>query len=191
MKYGYCRVSTRGQAREGNSLEYQEQKLKDAGASIIYVDTYTGTKIDRPELDKMLKELKDGDTVIVTKLDRIARSVVQGAELIERIGNMGVSVHILNMGIIDNTPTGKLIRNVMLSFAEFERDMIVQRTQEGKAVAKLNSDYREGRPKKFTKIQINHALKLLENHSYTQVSEMTGISKSTLTRAVRKKNSQL
>lgn len=116
MKYGYCRVSTRGQAREGNSLEYQEQKLRDAGASIIYVDTYTGTKIERPELDKMLKELKDGDTVIVTKLDRIARSVVQGADLIERIGNMGVSVHILNMGIIDNTPTGKLIRNVMLSF---------------------------------------------------------------------------
>ena len=85
MKYGYCRVSTRGQAREGNSLEYQEQKLRDAGASIIYVDTYTDTKIDRPELDKMLKELKDGDTVIVTKLDRIARSVVQGADLIEII----------------------------------------------------------------------------------------------------------
>ena len=100
--------------------------------------------------------------------------------------DMRVRVHILNMGIIDNTPTGKLIRNVMLSFAEFERDMIVQRTQEGKAIAKLNPDYREGRPKKYTKKQIDHALKLLEDYSYSQVSEMTGISKSTLTRAVRK-----
>lgn len=189
MIYGYARVSTRGQAREGNSIEYQEQKLKEAGASIIYVDTYTGTKTDRPELDKLLNQLKSGDTVVVTKLDRIARSVVQGAELIEKIGNMDVSVNILNMGLIDSTPTGKLIRNVMLSFAEFERDMIVQRTQEGKAIARLEPNYREGRPKKYTSKQIEHSLRLLEDHSYSQVSEMTGISRSTLTRAVRNKRS--
>ena len=191
MIYGYARVSTRGQAREGNSIEYQEQKLKEAGASIIYVDTYTGTKTDRPELDKLLNQLKSGDTVVVTKLDRIARSVVQGAELIERIGNMDVSVNILNMGMIDSTPTGKLIRNVMLSFAEFERDMIVQRTQEGKVIARLEPNFREGRPKKYTSKQMEHALGLLENHSYSQVSELTGISRSTLTRAVRnKRNNQ-
>lgn len=189
MIYGYARVSTRGQAREGNSIEYQEQKLKEAGASIIYVDTYTGTKTDRPELDKLLKRLESGDTLIVTKLDRIARSVVQGAELIEKIGNMGVAVNILNIGLIDNTPTGKLIRNVMFSFAEFERDMIVQRTQEGKAIARLEPNYREGRPKKYTSKQVEHALRLLEDHSYSQVSEMTGISRSTLTRAVRNKRS--
>lgn len=189
MIYGYARVSTRGQAREGNSIEYQEQKLKEAGASIIFVDTYTGTKTDRPELDKLLNQLKSGDTVVVTKLDRIARSVVQGAELIEKIGSLGVAVNILNMGLIDSTPTGKLIRNVMLSFAEFERDMIVQRTQEGKAIARLEPNYREGRPKKYTSKQVEHALRLLEDHSYSQVSEMTGISRSTLTRAVRNKRS--
>ena len=84
-----------------------------------------------------------------------------------------------------HSPTGKLIRDVMLSFAEFERDMIVQRTMEGKSVARLDPDYREGRPKKYSRKQIEHAMKLLEDHSYTQVAEMTGISKSTLTRAVR------
>ena len=186
MIYGYARVSTRGQARDGNSLEYQEQKLKEVGVSTIFVDTYTGTTTDRPELEKLMSEISSGDTLVVTKLDRIARSVVQGAELIDKLGNVGVSVHILNMGVIDSSPTGKLMRNVMLSFAEFERDMIIQRTQEGKSVAKLDLDYREGRPKKYSRKQIEHAMKQLEDHSYTQVAEMTGISKSTLTRAVRK-----
>ena len=87
------------------------------------------------------------------------------------------------MGCIDNTPTGKLILTVMLAFAEFERDMIVERTQEGRAIARLNPDYKEGRKKKFTSQQINHALELLETHSYKQVEALTGISKSTLIRA--------
>ena len=120
MIYGYARVSTRGQARDGNSLEYQEQKLKEAGVSTIYIDTFTGTTTARPELDKLMQVISAGDTLVVSKLDRIARSVVQGAELIDKLGNAGVNVHILNMGIIDNSPTGKLIRNVMLSFAPSE-----------------------------------------------------------------------
>ena len=189
MIYGYARVSTRGQAREGNSLEYQEQRLREAGATEIFIDTYTGTTTERPELVRLLGRLSDGDEVVITKLDRVARSVSKGAELIDRLGKMNIRVNILNMGVIDNTATGKLIRNVMLSFAEFERDMIVQRTQEGKTIAKQNPDYKEGRPKKYTKKQLEHALQLLENYSYSQVSEMTGISKSTLTRAVRNKRS--
>ena len=119
---GYGRVSTRGQAKDGNSLEYQKEVLLSAGAEKLFFDTYTGKVTDRPELDKMLKILKKGDTLIVTKLDRIARSVAGGSDLINELNNKGVSVHILNMGVIDNTPTGKLLRNVMLSFAEFERD---------------------------------------------------------------------
>ena len=87
------------------------------------------------------------------------------------------------MGCIDNTPTGKLILTVMLAFAEFERDMIVERTQEGRAIARLNPEYKDGRKKKYTKVQIQHALQLLGSHSYYQVEEMTGISKSTLIRA--------
>ena len=183
MIYGYARVSTKGQAKDGNSLEAQENALRSAGAIEIYADAFTGTKTQRPELDKLMTVLQSGDTMAVTKLDRIARSATQGIELVEKLLNKGITVHVLNMGLLDNTPTGKLIRNIMLAFAEFERDMIVERTQEGKAIAKLNPDFCEGRPKKFSKAQIAHALSLLAEHSYKEVSEMTGISKSTLIRA--------
>lgn len=183
MIYGYERVSTKGQAKDGNSLEVQEKELREAGAEVIFKDVYTGMVTDRPELDRLISLVQEGDTIVVTKLDRVARSVVQGVELIEEINSKGVKVNILNMGVIDNTPTGKLIRNVMLSFAEFERDMIVQRTQEGKRIARLDPNYREGRPKKYGKKQIEHALQLLETKTYRQVTEMTGISKATLARA--------
>lgn len=126
--------------------------------------------------------MRSGDTLVVTKLDRIARSATQGIELIQSLLDKGVVVHVLNMGLMDNTPTGKLIRNIMLAFAEFECDMIVERTQEGKAIAKQNPEFREGRPKKYTKAQMEHAISLLNSYSYKEVSEMTGISKSTLIR---------
>lgn len=183
MKYGYARVSTKGQAKDGNSLEAQEKALAASGAEKIYSDAFTGTKSHRPELDKLLTELLPGDTLIVTKLDRIARSATQGTELIQQLLDKGIKVHILNMGLLDDTPTGKLIRTILLAFAEFERDMIVERTQEGKAIAKQREDFTEGRPKKFSQQQIAHALELLESHSYKQVEQMTGISKSTLIRA--------
>ena len=190
MIIGYARVSTRGQARDGNSLEYQEEQLRSAGAEKIYIDTYTGKVADRPELDKLKKKLQSGDTLVVTKLDRVARSVAAGSELIDELNNRGVKVNILNMGIIDDTPTGKLLRNVMLSFAEFERDLIVQRTQEGKEIAKRKPGYREGRPRKYSKKQLEHAMELLKDNSYNQVSELTGISVSTLTREKNRRASR-
>lgn len=183
MIYGYARVSTRGQAKEGNSLEAQEQALKDNGAVVIYKDAFTGKKAHRPQLDKLLAILQDGDTLIVTKLDRIARSLSQGSGLVNDLINKGIKVNILNIGIMDNTPSSKLIRNIFFSFAEFERDMIIERTQEGKAIAKQSDDFREGRPKIYGRKQIEHALGLLNTHTYKQVEELTGISKSTLIRA--------
>lgn len=147
MIYGYARVSAKGQARDGNSLEGQTNSLTEAGAVKIYYDSFTGTKIDRPEFDKLKAKLLPGDTLIVTKLDRFARSASQGSQMIEALIAQGVTVHILNLGVMDNTPTGKLIRNVMLSFAEFERDMIVERTQEGKAIAREKGVRVDGRPK--------------------------------------------
>ena len=129
--------------------------------------------------------MQSGDTMVVTKLDRRARSATQGIELIQGLLDKGITVHVLNMGLMDNTPTGKLIRNIMLAFAEFERDMIVERTGEGKAIAKQNPEFREGRPKKYSKIQIQHALSLLDDYSYKQVTQMPGISISTLIRARR------
>lgn len=185
MIYGYARVSTKGQAKDGNSLEVQENALRAAGAVEIYVDAFTGTKTDRPEFEKLMKQLQSGDTLIVTKLDRFARSMTQGSELVTDLIEKGIKVNILNIGMMDNTPSSKLIRNIFFSFAEFERDMIVERTQEGKTIAKQNPDFKEGRPKKYSKKQIEHALELLENHSYKQVEDLTGISKSTLIRAKR------
>lgn len=186
MIYGYARVSTKGQAMDGNSLEVQEIALRSAGATVIYADAFTGTKTHRPELDKLMALLQAGDTLVVTKLDRIARSATQGIELVQSLLDKGITVHVLNMGLLDNTPTGKLIRNIMLAFAEFERDMIVERTQEGKTIAKMNPEFKEGRPKKFSIIQMNHALSLLNKYSYKQVEQMTGISKSTLIRATKR-----
>ncbi len=183
MIYGYARVSTNGQARDGNSLDAQISALKHAGAEAIFSDVFSGTKNNRPQLDKLLKVIQSGDTLIITKLDRIARSLIQGIQLLESLSDKGVIIDVLNMGIIDSSPTGKLIRNIMLCFSEFERDMILQRTMEGKAIAKQNANYREGRPKKFKRAQLDHALELLQTHSYKQVSAMTGISITTIYRA--------
>ena len=182
MNVGYARVSSHGQARDGNSLASQVELLITAGAEKVYCDEYTGTKIDRPEFQKLLDDLKSGDTIIVTKLDRFARSVSQGIVLINELNNKGITVNVLNIGVIGNTPAGRLTRNIFLAFAEFERDMIIERTQEGKKLAKNKPNYREGRPPKYSREQIQHALDLLDEYSYTTVTKMTGISKTTLAR---------
>lgn len=180
--YGYARVSTYKQAKDGNSLEAQEQTLLDNGAEIIFKDAYTGTKISRPQFDEMLSVLKSGDKVIVTKLDRIARSASSGLDLINDLLDKGISIHILNMGLLDNTPSGKLIRTIMLAFAEFERNMIVERTQEGKSIARQREDFKDGRPPKYSREQISLAMELLERNSINDVVKKTGISRSTLIR---------
>lgn len=144
-RVGYGRVSTPGQQLNGNSLGEQEKSLRDAGAEEIVLECFTGKTVDRPKFSVLLKELKAGDTLYVTKLDRFARASAAGdviAELIDR----GVTVHILNFGVANNSATGKLMLNIILSFAQYEREMIWERTQEGKMAAKSkNPDYKEGR----------------------------------------------
>lgn len=140
MVFGYARVSTRGQAKDGNSLEAQEQQLRENGAENIYIESFTGTKIERPELDKLLNQIQSGDTLIVTKLDRFARSVSQASNLITALIDRGVRVNVLNLGILDNSSVSTLMRNILLNFAQFERDMIVECTQEGKAIARQRED---------------------------------------------------
>ena len=188
--YGYCRVSTKGQL-ENNSLDQQKEEIKSRYSNAkCYSETYTGKTIDRPIFNKLLKELYTGDTLVVTKLDRLCRSTREGLEIIEKLKEKGIRIHILNMGLIEDTPMGNLIVTNLLAFAEFERAMIVERTQAGKAIAKTKDGFREGRPKKFTKKQVDHALSLLSinggDRSYKEVEEITGISKSTLIRAMRK-----
>jgi len=181
MKYGYARVSTVHQY-----LQLQIQALENEGCERIYSEKFTGTKADRPKFKELLSILEEGDTLVVTKLDRFARSTSDAIETVKWLFQKGVKVHVLNMGLVEDSPTGRLIFNILSSFAEFERDMIVERTQEGKAIAKQRNDFKEGRPNKYTKKQIQHALKLLESNSYKQVEDLTGISKSTLIRAKRK-----
>lgn len=190
MIYGYARVSTIGQAKEGSSLESQEKTLLENGCEKIFKDAYTGTKSDRPQFTLLLDQLKAGDTLVVTKLDRFARSMIQGSQIVNDLIEKGIKVNILNVGVMDNTPASKLIRNIFFSFAEFERDMIVERTQEGKAIAKQSPNYVDGRPKKYSPNKIQAALELLETKSYNQVSILTGISKSTLIRAKKKADAE-
>lgn len=145
---GYGRVSTRGQGKNGNSLEDQRSKLEEAGCDEIVLEVYTGTKMKRPKFTKLLEELEAGDTLVVCKLDRFARTAREGLEIVEELMERGVKVHILNMGLIEDTPMGRLILTVMLAFAQFERDSIVERTQDGKAIAKESEDFKEGRPRR-------------------------------------------
>lgn len=146
MIYGYARVSTKGQLRDGNSLDAQHESLSEAGCTEIVQEAFTGTTTDRPEFDALLERLSDGDTLVVTKLDRIARTVTGGCEVVRSLLDRGVTVRVLNMGTLDNTPVGKMMVSVMFAMAEFERDMIAQRTAEGKAVARQKPGWREGRP---------------------------------------------
>ena len=187
MVFGYGRVSPINQGKNGNSLQEQDNRLREAGAQEIVLDVFTGTKIDRPEFAKLLSRLQSGDKLIVTKLDRFARTAVEGGAIVKELHERGVTIQILNLGIADNTPMGRLMVNMLLAFAEFERDMIVERTQAGKAVAREKGIRVDGRPKKYSPQQMAHALQLLaDGNSYTQVDDMTGISKSTLIREKRK-----
>lgn len=186
MIYGYARVSTLGQGRDGNSLEDQVKALKEYGCEEIVTEAFSAKTMERPQFQKLLSRLKPNDVLVVTKLDRFARTTIEGVQTIQDLFNGGIKVHILNMGLVEDTNIGRLILTIMLAFAEYERSMIIERTQNGKDIAKQNPNYKEGRPKKYTKIQIEHAVSLLEQgKSYKEVSAITGISKSTLIRAKR------
>lgn len=153
----------------------------------IFSDAFTGTKMDRPEFKKLCGILQPGDSLIVAKLDRFARSLVEGTTIIEELIKRGVRIHILNMGVLDNTPTSVLTRNIFLAFAAFERDLIIERTQAGKEIARLQPGYREGRPKSISQHRINHALSMLATHSMPEVSKLMKISESTLYRELRRR----
>ena len=187
MIYGYARVSTATQGRDGNSLEDQVAALEKYGCQEIIQEAFTGKTMDRPKFTNLLETLQEGDTLVVCKLDRFARTAIEGVQVVRELFERGVRVHILNMGLVENTLTGNLILTVMLAFAEYERGMIVERTQAGKAAAKQDPNFKDGRPKKFTPEQIDLALSLLDQgKTYRQITTMTGISKSTLIRAKRK-----
>lgn len=187
---GYCRVSTKGQL-DGNSIEEQSTKILERYSNAkIVEESYSGVK-ERPIFNKVLESLKSGDTLVVTKLDRFCRTTKEGLEYIDRLMDKGIKIHILNMGLIEDTAMGRLIVTNLLAFAEFERAMIIERTQAGKAIAKTKEGFKEGRPKSYTKEQLDNALSMLSinggNYSYKELERLLGISKSTLIREIRKR----
>lgn len=181
MKYGYARVSTTGQ-----DLRVQEEELKAANCECVFSEKYTGTTMERPVFRKLLKVLQSGDTLVVTKLDRLARNTIGALNITKELFSRNVRVTILNMGTIEDTPTGNLMLTMISAFAQFERDMIVSRTQEGKNLARrINPNYTEGRKNKYSDEQIESALNLWKEDTVEHVSEVTGISISTLYRRRR------
>ena len=186
MKRGYVRVSSKGQV-QGTSLADQRDILEGEGCQEIYQDVYTGASMSRPEFDRLCAALEPGDTVVVTKLDRIARTETEAYERIVGWVRDGIKVHVLNLGLIEDTEVGRLILHVLLAVAEFEKDLIVSRMAAGKAYKKATDpDYREGRKPSYTRAQMDHAMELLLDHSFTDVSRMTGISRSSVTREARR-----
>jgi len=145
MIYGYARVSSRGQERDGSSLESQERELLGRGCQVVYKEAFTGTKVDRPVFDELVNKLQPGDTLMVVKLDRFARTVLEGAKLVQELVARGVIVDIANMGRAENTPMGKLMVYMMLAFAEFERDTIMERMNSGKQIKRERGEKIAGR----------------------------------------------
>lgn len=180
--YGYARVSTRGQDLAG-----QVELLIKNGVDKrnVYAEKFTGTTTHRPKFSRLIRRLRSGDTLMVTKLDRFARTVAEGIALIDKLIDRGIKVHVLNIGLLDNSTAGRLLRNILLAFAEFERDMIVERLAEGKARAKMQPGYHEGRPKRRLTKKHREAYRLLQEKTYRETSEISGYSRSTLYRIKR------
>lgn len=181
--YGYARVSTNKQ-----TLDEQISKLAEQGVERknIYSEKFTGTTTERPQFEKLLKIVKAHDTIIVTKLDRFARNTKEALEAIDPLLNNDVTIKVLNLGTVENTPVGKMIVRTLLSVAEMERDMIVERTQAGKIYAKKhNPEYKEGRPRRRMTPQYKKAYEYSLNHSIKETATMTGLSVSTINRIRR------
>lgn len=180
MIYGYVRVSSVGQAKDGNSIEAQTAALTERGCDKVYAETYTGTTTDRPELSKILSKIQKGDTLMVTKLDRFSRTAAEGVALIQELHTKGIVIEILNMGRADNTPMGRLMVTMLLAFAEFEHDQIIERLSTGKSIAKSHGKKTDGRYKKCPPefesfVKLNRHGKI----TVTQACKEMGICKTT------------
>lgn len=182
MIYGYARVSSKTQLK-GNSIEEQRLLLEQNGCQEIIEEQYSGKTTDRPKFRALLERLVEGDMLVVCKLDRFARTVTEGIDTVRELFRRKVKVHVLNVGLLEDTPMGNFFITTLLAVAELERCMILERTSAGKEIARKKPDYREGRPVKYSKEQIQLAMSLLDaGNSYSKVVSMTGISKATLVR---------
>jgi DNA invertase Pin-like site-specific DNA recombinase len=188
---GYARVSTVGQ---DNGLETQKQLLEEAGCKRIFFEKVTGTStVKREELKQAIKFLQEGDTIVVTKIDRLARSIIDLNNIVKELNDKGVSVQFIkeNMEFSAgaNGSLQTLLFNILGSFAQFERDLIVERTGEGRERAKKQGKHM-GRPAQDVK-QIKKALKLYEEResngmSVNDITKVTGVPRSTIYAELKK-----
>jgi DNA invertase Pin-like site-specific DNA recombinase len=179
---GYCRVSTTEQ-----NLDRQLEALQEYGCAKIYSEKQSGTKIDRPELQKMLKELKKDDIVVVKELTRVSRSTSDLLNLVNSISNKGASIKSLQEGWLDtSTPSGKFMLTVFAGMSEFELELRRQRCEEGIAIAKKNG-VKFGRPVRKDK-SVEYAVKMAKEGkmSVREIAEVTGVSHMTIYRRLRK-----
>lgn len=181
MNRGYARVSTVDQ-----NLDRQLISLAESGCTHIYQEKITGTKKDRPQLQKMLSELQAGDIVVVKELTRVSRSTQDMLQLVQDITAKGCFIKSLNETWLDTTsPAGELMLTIFAGMAQFERKLLLQRCNEGREVAKLKG-VQMGRPKKGGS-QLDFALNMYRTQemSIRKICEATGVSKSTLCRRLK------
>lgn len=178
--FGYARVST-----EQQNLDRQLDALRKYGVDMIYNEKMTGTKRDRPELEKMLDRMTEGDTVVIESLSRLGRSTKDLIELTELFEQRGVHLVSLKEQIDTSTSTGKLLFTLMSAIAQFERDVIVDRTREGLKSARARGRT-GGRPKSNPEA-VKKALRLYDTKEYSikEIEDLTGVKKSTLYRNLR------
>jgi len=181
MKYGYARISTADQ-----SADLQTDALKAAGCDKIVSEQISGASAKRPKLDKLLAKLAVGDTLTVWRLDRLGRSLPHLIEVVRGLDEKGAHFQSVTEGIDTTTPQGRLTFHLMGALAEFERSLIVERTQAGLAAARKRG-VKFGRPKALTKRQIEHAKTLVEaGERPAAVAASLGVDRTTLWRAMRK-----
>ena len=152
---GYARVSSTGQ-----KLDVQRELLEKEGCNTIFEEKLSGKNLDRPELTLLLKTIREGDIIVVSKLDRLARSMVDFWDVYNKIKGMGASLKILNMGLDTNSSQGRLMMGILSSVAEFERELIKERQADGIAKAKAEGKHL-GRPKLTDELKAQ-ALKMIE-----------------------------
>ncbi|MCL2681843.1 MAG: recombinase family protein [Streptococcaceae bacterium] len=181
--FGYARVST-----ESQNLDRQIDALQKHGVDHIYNEKMTGTKKDRPELAKMLDRMTEGDTVVIESLSRLGRSTKDLIELVELFNQQNVNLVSLKESIDTSTPTGKLLFTLMSAIAQFERDVIADRTKEGLKSARARGRI-GGRPKTNGEA-VKKAVKLYSTGQYTikEIEELTGVKKDTLYRTLREEH---
>lgn len=180
MNIGYARVSGNHQ-----NLDMQLDALTQADCIQIFQEKITGSRKDRPELEAMMQMLRPGDKVVVYKLDRLGRSLKHLIEIVEQLHDNDVHFVSLHENIDTSTPTGRLFFHFMAALAEFEREMIIERTMTGLEAARARGK-KGGRPKTDKK-QIDKALKLYDakTHSVSEITQLTGISHQTLYRYLK------